>query len=219
MNGVKIFIWAYTFVLLAYTGWRTYDFMLQQLPKSDISYWLALLFLFATEAGMILWHVAATKSTSTYTQHYVSNILVWLDFVASLGAGTADMILRQTFLDGYVVHPLLGQALIYGLPLVVAANVAGALLYLSNDSDTQIDTQRRMIDFEIGHQALKQLSGNRRMIASRKRDELYNQIVDVPLKSTPVATKKDRVATKPGSVNGKFKKLMANPTLRRRQKD
>ena len=34
---------AYTLVLLAYTGWRTYDFMMQQLPDDSFNFWLAIL--------------------------------------------------------------------------------------------------------------------------------------------------------------------------------
>lgn len=209
----------YTFVLLAYTGWRTYDFMMHQLPAGDdLSFWLAILFLFATEAGLAIWHEVSISHTSTYTQHYVAVSLTWLDFAGSLGAGVADMILRQTFYEGYQVPPLLASGLIYGLPLLVAINVAGALVYLANDAEQQLDRERRFIDFEASRQALRHVGSNRRIIAKAKRDELYDMLApgQANQPKLPAITGKS-------STNGKVPheaetELLANPTQPSRRK-
>lgn len=213
---------AYTLVLLAYTGWRTYDFMMHQLPSGDLSFWLAILFLFATEAGLAIWHEVSISHTSTYSQHYVSVSLTWLDFAGSLGAGVADMILRQTFYDGYQVPALLATGLIYGLPLLVAVNVAGALVYLANDAEQQLDRERRFLDFEASRQALRQVGGNRRVLAQAKRDELMNLLADgrytVPKQAANIG-KLPAGSTGNGKVPHEAEaELLANPTPASRKK-
>ena len=120
---MKWIIRTYALILLAYTGWRTWDFMTAQLPAGNISLWLPLLFLFATEAGLILWHEVSMNHSSTHQQQQISTALTWLDFVGSLAAGVADMIIRQTLDASYTIPPLLRDLLIYGLPALVDEDV------------------------------------------------------------------------------------------------
>lgn len=169
---------AYAIVLLAYTGWRTYDFMRNQLPSGETGALLALLFLFATEVGLLMWHEVSLNHASTHEQQAIATALTWVDFAGSLVAGIADMILRQTFQAGYVVPPLLVVTLIYGLPLVVAMNVAGVLLYLSHDSEAQIDRAKRQLRFEITRQALRELKDNQGSIAEGMKKDIYRQMRD-----------------------------------------
>lgn len=209
----------YTLVLLVYTGWRTYDFMMHQLPAGDLSFWLAILFLFATEARLAIWHEVSISHTSTYTQHYVAVSLTWLDFAGSLSAGVADMILRQTFYDGYQVPSLLATGLIYGLPLLVAINVAGALVYLANDAEQQLEREKRFIDFEASRQALRQVGSNRRVIAQAKRDALYDILADeraAPPRQTVSIGKLP--ASNNGKVDHSAEVEVANPTRASRKK-
>jgi len=168
----------YALVLLAYTGWRTYDFMVNQLPAGDTSTILALLFLFATELGLILWHEVSINHSTTREQHGVSTGLTWIDFVGSLGAGLADMILRQTFYGGYEIPPLLALMLLYGLPAIVALNVAGVMLYLANDSETQIDQAKKRLRFEITRQAIRELNENKANIAEGLKKDIYRELRD-----------------------------------------
>jgi hypothetical protein len=170
---------AYAVVLLAYTGWRTYDFMINQLPQGEAgSSLLALLFLFATEVGLILWHEVSMNHSTTREQQGIATGLTWLDLAGSLGAGVADMILRQTFITGYTIPPLLAQLLIYGLPAAVALNVAGVLLYLSNDSEIQIDRAKKQLRFEITRQALRELKDNQGAIAETMKRDIFRQLRD-----------------------------------------
>ena len=126
---MKWVIRVYSLILLGYTGWRTYDFMSSQLPKNDLTFWLSIAFLFATEAGLVLWHEANLNHTTTQEQEYISTAMTGIDFVGSLTAGIADMILRQTILEGYQIPPVLAQFLIFGLPLIMAANVGAVILF------------------------------------------------------------------------------------------
>jgi len=175
---MKWIIRLYALVLLAYTGWRTYDFMLHQLPQGETGYLLALLFLFATEAGLALWHEISLNHTTTQEQQYAAQALTWLDFAGSLVAGIADMILRQTFAEGYVIPPLLVTVLIYGLPTVVAINIAGVLFYLANDAETQLDRGKKQLRFEITRQALRELRDNKGAIAEGLKKDIYRKLRD-----------------------------------------
>lgn len=173
---MKWVIRVYSIVLLAYTGWRTYDFMSSQLPKSDISFWLSIAFLFATEAGLVLWHEAHLHHTTTDVQDKLTFALTWIDFVGSLATGIADMILRQTFIDGYQIPPMLAQFLMYGLPCIMAINVAGVILFEQNDAEVQEDAAEKAARFEVHKQAMKQIRADRQALATEKSGVIYNRL-------------------------------------------
>lgn len=175
---MKWVIRIYALILLGYTGWRTWDFMLHQLPAGQSGSLLALLFLFATEAGLVLWHEVSLNHSSTQEQQLTATALTWLDFAGSLAAGIADMILRQTLTSDYQIPGLLVTILVYGLPLVVAMNVAGVLYYLSNDAEAQIDRAKRQLRFEITRQALRELGDNAGAIAESMKKDIYRQMRD-----------------------------------------
>lgn len=175
---MKWMIRIYSFLLLAYTGWRTYDFMEAQLPQNASGQLLSLLFLFTTEAGLLLWHEISLRHTTTEVQHGLSIALTWVDFAGSLAAGIADMILRQTFADGYAIPPLLATVLIYGLPALVALNVAGVLVFLSNDADTVIEAEKRKLRFAITKQVLADLSDSRGTVANSLKKQIAAQLRD-----------------------------------------
>jgi len=196
----------YALVLLGYTGWRTYDFMINQLPAGDTSSWLAILFLFATEAGLVLWHEVSMSHSTTREQQAIATTLTWVDLLGSLAAGVADMILRQTLRENYTIPPTLLTFLIYGLPVIVALNVAGALLYLSNDAELQVDRAKKQLRFEITRQALRELRDNQGSIAEGMKKDIYRQMRDDVtgklareyLKPEAIQAAQERAAVKPG---------------------
>ncbi len=215
---MKWIIRIYTFVLLIYTGWRTIDFLLMQLPATDTSWWLAIVFLFSTEIGILIWHEISLSHTTTYTQHYIATGLTWLDFTGSFGAGVADMILRQTMMVDYKIPPALAMGLIIGLPLIVAINVAGALVYLANDADLQRMRTRKFLEFEADQQAMAEINaGRRKLVANRKRalmKELTTDYEDVPL----MAQVEPKLMAPPSNGHNKEEPIEINPTQRRRLK-
>ena len=172
---MKWLIRVYSLILLGYTGWRTFDFMGSQLPKNDISFWLSIIFLFATEAGLLLWHEITLKHTTTEEQENISRWMTWIDFVGSTAAGIADMIIRQTLTD-YQVPPALAQFLIYGLPVIMAVNVAAVLLYQLNDAETQIEREKKQARFEIYKAALADVRRDRKAIAAEKKSVIYQEL-------------------------------------------
>jgi hypothetical protein len=173
---MKVIIRVYSVVLLAYTGWRTFDFMSSQLPKNDISFWLSITFLFATEFGLVLWHETHLRHTTTREQEYIGKAMTWVDFVGSLAAGIADMILRQTLVNGYEVPPALAQFLIFGLPLIMAANVGAVILFEQNDAETQEERAEKQLRFEIHRQAMIDLRKDRSAIAEEKKKAIYRKM-------------------------------------------
>jgi hypothetical protein len=164
--------------LLAYTGWRTFDFLTLQLPASDLSKALALFFLFATEAGLSLWHEIALKHATTQEQQSISTAMTWLDFAGSLAAGIADMILRQSLLEGYTIPALLAYGLLYGLPALVAANVGAVIYYERNDAENQLDRSKKQLKFEITRQALRELKDNQGAIAEGLKRDIFRALRD-----------------------------------------
>lgn len=202
---MKWIVRGYLFVLLAYTGWRTFDFMLNQLPAGDTSAWLAIFFLFSTEVGLLIWHEINISHTTTYTQHYLSMGLMWLDFVGSLGAGIADMIIRQTLVDSYQIPPVMATGLLFGLPILVAFNVAGGLVYLMNDSNAVIQRETRFLNFEAQDQAIRELQTGRSKLVSNQRREIFMAITgnDIQPPIQVASSKNKLLATISGNGKGK----------------
>lgn len=173
---MKVVIRVYSVILLAYTGWRTYDFISSQLPKNDISFWLSIAFLFSTEAGLILWHETGLRHITTREQDYIARAMTWIDFTGSLSAGVADMILRQTLVQGYVIPPALVQFLIYGLPVIMAANVAAVILFETHDAEMQRSKEESALLFEAHQRAMKNLADSRSAFADRMQQHIAQEI-------------------------------------------
>lgn len=176
---MTIILYIYSVVLLGYTGWRTYDFMYMQLPTDGaVRYVLPLLFLFATEIGLLLWHYVLNHAITTRYQHRIVMALVIVDFFGSLTAGVADMILRQTFIVGYIVPPLLVEVLIYGMPSIVAMNVAGFLAYEYFDSERSQKRAEREVIFEIHEQAMEEIANSRGSVAKELKSDIKDHILE-----------------------------------------
>jgi hypothetical protein len=176
--------------------------MMNNLPDDWGSTLLAFLFLFAAEIGLIIWHETSIGHTTTYTQHGVSVALTWLDFVGSLAAGIGDMIIRQTIMVDYAIPPFLAMFIIFGLPVLVALNVAGAIVYLSNDSDNVKDREKRMLEFEAHKQAIRLLKDNKKKLVQAAKREIYQEIAGVippedPPASPPTTGKNGKDPTQP----------------------
>lgn len=175
---MKWIIRIYALALLGYTGWRTYDFLYSQLPSGEFSVYLAIFFLFATEAGLALWHEIGLNHSTTHEQQRVSTALVGLDFLGSLGAGIADMILRQTLLQGYNIPPTLAYILLYGLPILVAVNVLGVIYFERHDAETQLDRAKKQLKFEITRQALREMHENQNIVAESMKKDIFKSLRD-----------------------------------------
>jgi hypothetical protein len=172
---VKWVLRIYAVSLLVYTGFRTWRFLQTTLPASESGQFVSLVFLLAAEIGLILWHELSLRST-TGRQNSIANVMTWTDFAASTAAGIADMLIGQSLIEGYQIPPMLGMAIIYGLPLVMAANVAAAILFFNADSDEQLDKSRRMLKHTIHAEAMTQVQKQQKAVAKGLAPELTAQI-------------------------------------------
>lgn len=176
VNGLSLAVRVYSLILMAYTGWRTLDFMMSQLPKNDLSFWLSVIFLFSAELGLLMWSELAMKHATTEAQEWIAKILAVIDFVGSTAAGTADMVLHQTLLQELVVPVWLSQFLIYGMPLVMAMNVGAVFLFLWFDAEQWIAREKRQTVFEITRSAIEQLQSERLTIAGSRKGMVYQSL-------------------------------------------
>jgi len=179
---MKIIIRIYTYLLLAYTGWRTFSFMSTQLPDSDTGMIIALLFLLATELGMLIWHEASMNYVTTDIQLFIATSLMWIDFFGATGAGIADMIIRQTLAVDFIIPARFASILVYGLPTAVALNVAGALLFISNDADLQLEGAKRAVKLELITSALKEIKKNKAELSNEMLPDVLNSIMGNEMK-------------------------------------
>ena len=176
---MNILFYLYEGLLLAYTGWRTFDFMTTQLPAGDgTTQILALAFLGSTELGLILWHWINRKHTTTHMQEQVASTMQWIDFLASMLAGVADMIIRQTMLDGYNIPATLAYILIYGLPAIMALNVGAGLVYKENDADEMLERAKKRTAYKIHKAGLQQLEEQADVMAQNMRGPIYQNLRD-----------------------------------------
>ncbi len=167
---MNILLYGYEFVLLAYTGWRTWDFLSTNLPVA-IATEIALLGIFALDAGLIAWHTLYRKFANSESQETTAKWLVVVDFAGSLGAGVADMIIRQTMIT-YSIPPLLAKALIFGIPLIVAINVAAVLYYQANDPDEREERARRRVEAKIRSLAIQDVEDSAEAIAVELKKDI-----------------------------------------------
>lgn len=189
----KWMIRIYAAGLLGYTAWRTFDFMVSQLPKADLSIYLALAFLFATELGLVMWHELHLNHVTTGTQANLATIMTWLDFTGSLAAGVADMILRQTMVV-YTIPPWLALGLMFGLPTLFAINVAAVIVFETQDGDLLLKHAERDLLFETHKNALANLHDSRGKFAADYQAQLAKEVRD---RAGMRATRRDQVPTPP----------------------
>jgi hypothetical protein len=173
---MKIFIRLYALGLLIYTGWRTYDFMYTQLPQNDFTFVLAIAFLLATELGLILWHETHLSHVTTAAQDTLTAWMTWIDFGGSVLAGIADMIIRQTMIDGYQLPREFAIVLMVGLPVIMGLNVAAVILFEQWDAKTQENKARKAYLFEAHREAMGDIEADREGFAREYRTRIKDTI-------------------------------------------
>ena len=167
----------YALILAIYMGYRTFDFMSEQIPISmgvDIKFFLPLLFILATEAGMILWNEAIPRATSK-EQFIIANIMVWADFTGSVFAGIADMIIRQTMIEYTVPRPL-ALGLMIGMPVLGALNIAAAILHGMFNADDMTARMKEQTRWEAFSQAHLNVRKRRKILAATQAGAIIAEL-------------------------------------------
>jgi len=133
----------YAVVLLAYAAWRSFDYMLSMLAGVDqtIAYLISVIFLFASEIGLLVWMYSAAPNATTEIQEVTANILIVINFVGSMALGLADILIHNSLYD--VQLPWLDPVLLLAPWMLVAANVGGHIVYHRTDADEQIKKAER----------------------------------------------------------------------------
>lgn len=169
-----VIMYVYGCILLGYTVYRSYDFLQYNLPTA-IAGEVALLGVFALDIGLIVWDTAYSYFAKSKRQEQISLAFIVVDFLGSFGAGVADMILRQTMIN-YVMPPVLGKILIYGIPAIVAGNVAALIYYMINDPTQAEKRVRRRIEAKVIEGALEQVEADADALAQEVKKSIAEVI-------------------------------------------
>lgn len=176
--SVRLVMYVYAVILSGYMGWRTWDFMSQQIPPEmgDAGFYLPLLYLFATEIGMIVWLEVSRRATTTH-QYVISTVFTYLDFVGSSFAGVADMITRQQMI-AMTIPETLARFLTYAMPVLLATNVLAVIAFLKFDADEMRERSDRELNWAAYSGAAKWAKAHKGQLVAAKLDALIAGLQD-----------------------------------------
>jgi hypothetical protein len=135
----------FAYGMLAYTAWRTYDYMRANLAGVDAPTAIAvsLAFLMFSELGMLVWlHYGQPKATSA-AQESVATVMLWIDFFGCMAVNLGDLVQHNTL---YTVDLSNVDFILFIAPWVlVACNVAAYLVYKTTDSESSLEREERRL--------------------------------------------------------------------------
>lgn len=184
MNNKHI-ITLYACALLVYAGWRTYDYMAGSLQGvTDTTRLLvAMVFLFASEIGLLMWlHVGRPKAT-TDIQEAAATSMIFVNFVGSMILGLADVLKHNTMY--FVELAFLDPILLLAPWVLIVANVGGYLIYHMTDSEEQLSRAERRLSHEeirlemlARQEAINELKANMKGLASKLAPHYVKDLTD-----------------------------------------
>lgn len=174
----------YAVVLLVYAGWRTYDYVSGSLTGIDATTatLIAVIFLFASEIGLLIWLHKAMPSASTDAQETISTAMIFINFAGSMVLGLADVLKHNQV---YVIDlQWLDPILLLAPWVLIAANVLGVVLYHLNDSEEMLHrAERRLahaeskLEIEARTKAVQELQKNEASLAEKLAPHYYADLV------------------------------------------
>lgn len=182
MNKKHLFT-GFAVILLIYSAWRSFDYLMIGLNgvNSTVAVIVSLVFLFASEIGLLLWLHAGVPGSTTDAQETIAKCMIAVDFVGSLALGVADLLVHNTLYQ--VDFSWLDPVLLVAPALLVAANVGAVVMYHLADAEEQLRRADRQLDFEEAQleitarqAAIKQLQSNRREIGEKLAPAIYADI-------------------------------------------
>lgn len=175
----------YAIVLLLYAGWRSFDYMAGSLKDvgQTTAFLIAVIFLFASEIGLLFWLHFAQPNSSTDIQETTSNVMIGINFAGSMVLGLADLLKHNTL---YTINlEWLDPVLLLAPWILVAANVLGHIIYHLTDSDEQLKrAERRLaheeasLEIDARRHAVNELNKNRQALAEKLAPHFYGDLVD-----------------------------------------
>lgn len=182
MNKKHLFT-GFAVILLAYSAWRSFDYLLIGLRgvNPTVAVVVSLVFLFSSEIGLLLWLHAGVPGSTTDAQETIAKAMIAVDFVGSLSLGVADLLIHNTVYT--VDFSWLDPILLVAPAALVAANVGAVVLYHLADAEEQLRRADRQLDFEEAQleitartAAIKQLQASRREIGEKLAPAIYADI-------------------------------------------
>jgi hypothetical protein len=138
----------YAVALLVYAGWRSFDYMTRLLAdvSTTTANLVAIVFLFASEIGLLVWLYVAGPNATTEAQETTATVLMVVNFIGSMILGLADILAHNTL---YAFEMPWAEPVLLLTPWVlVAANVAGHIVYHRSDADEKLKQAERALQFQ-----------------------------------------------------------------------
>ena len=184
MNN-KHMITAFAIALLIYAGFRSFDYMSGSLLGigQTTAYLVAIVFLFASEIGLLIWLHVARPHATTDIQETVSTAMIFINFIGSMILGLADLLKHNTL---YTVDvSFLDPVLLFAPWVLIVANVGGYLIYHMADSDEQLSRAERRLHHEevrlemtARQKAIEELKSNMDGLADRLAPNYFKDITN-----------------------------------------
>ncbi len=180
----KYLMTGYAIALLVYAGWRSFDYVSGSLAGIDktVATLVAIIFLFASEVGLLIWLHKAMPSATTDTQEATATTMIGINFVGSMVLGLADVLKHNTLYN--VRLDWLDPVLLLAPWVLIAANVGGVILYHLNDSEEMLHrAERRLahaeskLEIEARTKAVQELEKNEQALAEKLAPHYYADLV------------------------------------------
>jgi hypothetical protein len=175
----------FALLMLAYQGWRVFDYMGGSLQgvSDTVRFIVSVAFLAFSELGILIWlHIGQPQAT-TERQEATASLLIWVDFFGSMLVGLADLAKHNTL---YQVNLAAIDPLLFMAPwLMVVLNIGGYLVYTQNDSDTMLEREERRMKHEehkleiaARHAAIRDLHANKDALAEKLAPHYVKDLTD-----------------------------------------
>ena len=170
----KLLIAALAFVLMAYTGMRSVNFIQATLPPDRQI--LAFFALACLEGGMIGWLLYFLKGAEGVWQRGVSLVLIVIDFAGSVALFTADTLFESAkagLTSGLAPEEI--KTTLLALSGVIALNVGGKIMCWAMDPQARKERAQSEAFDKIDDLALQKINSE----ADRLAEELANDMTSV----------------------------------------
>jgi hypothetical protein len=139
-----IFVLILDFVLLIYTGWRSYDFLTTTVPTG----WemLALVGLWGLDIGAVFWSLTWIFGSTGKFQNWTSLTLFLIDLAGAGLTGLTDSLMYGS--EGVMTEALSGITRV-AVPVVMFINVVAGFIYHMTSPQTK--ERRKMRELEAEH--------------------------------------------------------------------
>ena len=138
---------ALEFVLVAYFGWRSYDFVTASLTgvSETVTILIGVIYVLATDVSFLLWRHVAAPTATTRRQHSIADAMAWILMALTVLTSAGDVLLHNRL---YTIDAAwLGPVLLFLPVATVGVNLIGLKLFEDSDADRIEDLNARAVEF------------------------------------------------------------------------